>query len=70
MTDEENTIVDAIYALSRSVGRIASGGEQPDGLEALAMALAGDGLRHPIGEALENIATAISELASVLDRER
>lgn len=55
------------YALRSIAGGHASG---PSGLEFLAMALAspaGGELRHPVGEALDNIASSISEHASAIE---
>ena len=58
---------DQIESLIYAIGRIASGGKGgPDGLECVAMALAGDGLKCSVSEALRDISSSISELADAI----
>ena len=55
-----------LEGLSRNIGRIASGsGSGPDGLEAVAMSIAGEGLTESLSKA---VAEAGSEIAGALER--
>ena len=68
---EDHKITEAIDGLSEAVRAVAHGGtDQPTGLEALAMAIAGEGRRTPISEAVTNagdeIASAVRELAEAV----
>jgi len=62
LTEGMDRIADALYEM----GAHGPGGEM-GAIEALSVAIAGRGLKHPVGEELNNIATAIDRLASVLE---
>jgi hypothetical protein len=64
MTDEQ------VKTLADAVGRIASGDERPDGLEAVAIALGGHGLKHSVAGAILELATAVHALADAVRGER
>lgn len=60
--DDIEQLSDALNRIANAIGRVASGGQAgPEGLEMLAMAIAGEGTRHPLGEAIENAASTIAE---------
>lgn len=59
--DQFEQMIEAINGLSSSIGRIASGQNTPDGLEALAISVAGEGLRSPLGDAIECAGRGIAE---------
>lgn len=59
----------AIHDLSRSVLRISHGDVSgPTGLEGLAMAIGGRGLRCSLRESVEELASAAREIAEAVDR--
>jgi hypothetical protein len=58
---------DQVKMIAESIKRIAQGDRfAPSGLEALGMALAGEGHRNPVGSALVQIAEAIDNLAEAV----
>jgi len=64
MDDELRTeIIDTLRAIRDAANSIKSDQYGPGAFEAIAMALAGEGLRRPLGEALGDIATAVAEIA-------
>lgn len=65
MTDEQ------VEVLATAIRRIASGASAPDGLEAVAMALAGDGFMRQdksVAASLDRIAENIGALAESINR--
>jgi hypothetical protein len=55
--------------IANALEEISFGGRHspgPGGLECIAMSLAGEGLRHPMSDAIIEIATAISEIATAI----
>lgn len=61
MTDEQlEKIVEAIRGVVK--GDVSG----PAGLEGIGIALAGDKLRHPVGDAIHELASAVRELAEAI----
>lgn len=60
MTDEQAEMI------ARAIGRIASGESTPDGLEGVAIALAGHGLRDSVAGSIRELASAVHELADAI----
>lgn len=61
MTDKQvERIASALWGISR-------GESHPAGLEGVAMALAGEGLRTPVGPALADVAPALYQIAAALE---
>lgn len=60
--DDIEQLSDALNRIANAIGRVASGGQAgPEGLEGLGVAIAGEGMRRPLGEAIEAAAATIAE---------
>lgn len=77
--NDRELVVECVRELSVAIRRIASGDASPDGLEAVAMALSGEGLGVPVssalvdladktGSGLDRVAESLHEVARALNR--
>ena len=66
---EPEEIQEIVDQVTRAIRSIAHGVDYgPGGLEGLSMAIAGEGLRSPLSEAVQGVAESLSGIAEALDR--